>query len=164
MQSYRIPANPIVSMFSTIHDIKYITRKVYRDSDTAFGRKEEFLSKPQGLEQGNGAGPSSWSIASSKMFEVLHSRGCATLFSSPMTKEHINIYGFALVDDSDIIAASGHSHNPTHMLHRMQTAIDCWQGVAKSTGGALEPSKSWLYLLHFKWEQGQWEYEKGIIR
>jgi hypothetical protein len=90
MQSYRIPANPIHSMFSTIQDIQYITRTVFGDSEKVFGGKEGFISKPQGLGQGNGAGPSSWSVVSSKMFEVLHSQGCSTSFTSPITHNTIN--------------------------------------------------------------------------
>jgi hypothetical protein len=158
MQSYGIPANPIHSMFTTIQDIQYITRTNFGDSEKVFGGKENFLSKPQGLGQGNGAGPSSWSVVSSKMFEVLHYRGCSTSFTSPITHDNIKTCGFAFVDDSDIIASSGHSNNPLHTLSQMQKSIDCWQGVAKSTGGALEPSKSWWYLIQFKWDKGKWDY------
>ncbi len=67
--------------------------------------------------------------------------------------------GFAFVDNSDIIASSGYGNNPTHTLEKMQQAIDCWQGVAKSTGGALELSKSWWYLIQFKWTNGKWDYK-----
>jgi hypothetical protein len=139
MQSYGIPSNPIQSMLSTIQDIQYITRTVFRDSEKAFGRKENFLSKPQGLGQGNGAGPSSWSVVSSKMFEVLHHQGCSTSFTSPITKDTIKTCSFVFVDDSDIIASPGYSNNPIHTLSQMQKAIDCWQGVAKTTDSALEP-------------------------
>jgi hypothetical protein len=159
MRSYGIPQHPITSMFSTIQNIQYVMRTVYGDSEQTFGGQEEFSFKPQGLGQGNGAGPSTWSVVSSKMFEVLHSKGCATTFNSPMTKSNIKTCGFAFVDDSDIISASGHNNNPIHMLNRMQKAINCWQGVAKTTGGALEPTKSWWYLIHFSWKNGNWRYE-----
>jgi hypothetical protein len=135
MQSYGIPINPIESMFSTIQDIKYVTRTVFGDSEKRFGGQEEFLFKPQGLGQGNGAGPSTWSVVSSKMFEVLHFRNCATSFTSPITKDTTKICGFAFVDDLDIIVSSGNSNNPIKTLEKMQYAIDCWQGVAKTTGG-----------------------------
>jgi exonuclease III len=158
MKSYGISSYPIESMFSTIQDIEYVTRTVFGDSNKRFGGQEEFSAKPQGLGQGNGAGPSTWSVVSSKMFEVLHSRNCATSFTSPMSKNTTKICGFAFVDDSDIIASSGNNNTPIHTLRKMQTAIDCWQGVAKTTGGALEPSKSWWYLIHFTWDKGKWEY------
>jgi hypothetical protein len=158
MQSYGIPSTPIHSMFSTIQDIQYTTRTVFGDSDKVFGGKENFLSKPQGLGQGNGARPSLWSVVSSKMFEVLH-QGCATSFTSPITQDTTKICGFAFVDNSDIIASSGGNHNLLHTLERMQSAIDCWQGVVKFTGGAVEPSKSWWYLIQFKWDNGNWQYQ-----
>jgi hypothetical protein len=56
MRSYGIPSNPIESMFSTIQNIQYVTRKVFRDSEMTFGGKEDFTFHPQGLGQGNGAG------------------------------------------------------------------------------------------------------------
>ena len=41
----------------------------------------------------------------------------------------------------------------------MQENIDCWEGVAKCTGGALEPKKSWWYLIHYQWDKyGNWKY------
>ena len=40
----------------------------------------------------------------------------------------------------------------------MQKTIDCWAGVAKSTGGALKLSKSWWYLIHFNWDASDWLY------
>ena len=45
-------------------------------SNTSFGGKEDgYIAKPNGLGQGNGAGPAVWSVVSSKMFEVMHNRG-----------------------------------------------------------------------------------------
>ena len=40
----------------------------------------------------------------------------------------------------------------------MQQVVDAWEGVAKSTGGALEPSKCWWYLIHFEWNGSDWSY------
>jgi hypothetical protein len=76
-----------------------------------------------------------------------------------LTHDTINTCGFAFVDDSDIIASSGYSNNLIHTLEKMQKTIDCWQGVAKSTGRALKPSKSWWYLIQFKWINGKWDNE-----
>ena len=65
------------------------------------------------------------------MFEVLKKRGIATAITTPISKEILELVGFAFVDDSDIIAASGMSNDPEHNLQMMQATIDCWEGVAK---------------------------------
>ena len=46
-------------------------------------------------------------------------------------------------------------------MQKMQEAIDRWEGGLKATGGAIVPSKSWVYPIafHFK-EKGSWSYKK----
>ena len=37
--------------------------------------------------------------------------------------------------------------------------MNCWEGVAKTTGGAIKTNKSWWYLLHYVWDsRGDWTY------
>ena len=160
MASLGIPRKPIMSMFNTIQETDFITRTVFGDSEECFGGTEkEYDAKPQGVGQGNGAGPQVWSVVSSKMFEVLKKNGIATRMLSPITKDELELAGFAFVDDADIITMSD-SNDPKETLKKMQEAINCWEGVAKVTGGALAPQKSWWYLISFKWEKdGSWTYE-----
>ena len=157
---YRYLPTPIFSMFNCIQNMRWTTRTVYGDSEKTFGGSDPgYKFKPQGMGQGNGAGPSVWSTVSSRMFEVLHKNNHSTRFHSPLSKgSKIDICGFAFVDDSDIIAGLNNSNDPETTVNKMQRVIDCWEGVAKTTGGALEPSKSWWYLIHFQWNDGKWKY------
>ena len=86
MLGYGIPMEPMFSMFHSIQYMQFITRTAYGDSGKTFGGMEEgFLARPQGLGQGNGSGPPVWAVVSSRMFEVLHKRGLATDFTTPIT-------------------------------------------------------------------------------
>ncbi len=160
MVGYRYLPTPILSMFTCIQDAKWVTRTAYGDSDITFGGfDQDFWAKPQGAGQGNGSGPPVWSTVSSRMFEVLHNEGLHTSFVPPInTSDKLDICGFAFVDDSDIISAANNKNDPETTIKNMQETIDWWEGVAKTTGGALEPSKSWWYLIHFDWEDGDWKY------
>lgn len=40
----------------------------------------------------------------------------------------------------------------------MQKALDMWEGGLRATGGTLVPSKSYWYLIDFKWVNKQWTY------
>ena len=40
----------------------------------------------------------------------------------------------------------------------MQESIDTWEAAAKTTGGSIAVDKSWFYLIHFEWQNGQWSY------
>ena len=59
---------------------------------------------PQGLGQGNGAGPTIWSILSSTVFDVLHSEGYSSTFCSALSLGLLKLCGFAYVDDCDLVA------------------------------------------------------------
>jgi hypothetical protein len=154
-----IPKEVIFSMLETIQNAEFVTRTAYGDSDITFGGRETgFIAKPQGTGQGNGAAPQIWAVVSSAMFEVMHQKGLGTNFQAPISKEELELCGFAFVDDSDIIATSGYQNNPNETVLQMQKTINCWDGVARATGGALAPDKSWWYLIHFDWQNGDAKY------
>ena len=52
----------------------------------------------------------------------------------------------------------GSQNDPDATITEMQDIVDCWEGVAKTTGGAIDPSKSWWYLVHFDWKDSNWTY------
>ena len=92
MRSYGIPSAPIESMLSTIQDMQYYTFTFHGMSNSSFGGKEKgYKSKPNGMGQGNGAGPPVWSVVSSKMFQVMHHRNASTTITSPISKEELDI-------------------------------------------------------------------------
>ena len=165
MTGYKYLSGPLISMFRCIQNMEWVTRTAHGDSRMTFGGSDqEFIAKPQGVGQGNGSGPSVWAVVSSRMFEVLHNQGLATTFEAPISKSNAtDLCGFAFVDDSDIIAGANNTNNPQETIKNMQKTIDWWEGVAKTTGGALEPTKSWWYLIYFEWNNGQWKYgEKNL--
>lgn len=159
MRGFGIPAGPIRSMFNTYQNTQFKSKSVYGVSKVLFGGQEEnYIAKPQGVGQGNGAGPPVWAIVSSRMFQILKKRNLVTTFTCPVSKQALQLCGFAFVDDSDIIATSNNVNNPYHTLKQMQATLDSWEASAKVTGGALKPSKSFRYLVHFTWKKGQWAY------
>jgi hypothetical protein len=161
LASYGIPLEPMYSMFDTIQHCNFYIRTAFGDSVRSFGGHDPtFLALPMGLGQGNGSGPTVWSVVSSKMFEVLYKRDLASFFMTPISALPLDICGFAFVDDTDLICTIDRSANSTSTLDRMQTMVDCWEGVARTTGGAIEtsPEKSWWYLVDFSMKNGSWSY------
>ena len=79
------------------------------------------------------------------MLQTLHDKGLATNIITPISKEQLELCGFTFVDDSDLIADAGYANNPELTMERMQTTIDAWEGVAKTTGGTIShgKDKSW---------------------
>ena len=65
------------------------------------------------------------------------------------------------MDDTDLLQASRthqNNNNPDFTMERMQESIDTWEAAAKTTGSSIAVDKSWFYLIHFEWENGQWSY------
>lgn len=157
---FGVPQEPLLSLFHSIQNMKYKTRTTYGDSTKTFGGIEAgYSAKPQGFGQGNGMASQGWSGMSSRMFEVMHKRGKVTQFYTPISINSLELSGLSYVDDADMFADAEGLNSPETTLHKMQETVDCWQGVANSTGGAIKTSKSWWFLLHYDWDnKGNWSY------
>ena len=89
----------------------------------------------------------------------MHSRGAATTIISPITNEKMEVCSFAFVDDTDLIAMSPSGQNDGNDARtRMQTVINEWEAVSKTTGGALAPNKCWGWIISFDWDKDVWKY------
>ena len=160
MRSYGIPSEPIESMFQCIQDMKYYTFTAHGMSKESFGGKEDnYIAKPNGLGQGNGAGPSVWSVVSTKMFEVMHKRGATTSITSPLSSNKMEICGFAFVDDTDLITSSIGKNDSLEEKTKMQHTVNEWEAVSRTTGGALAPHKCWSWIIAFDWKNDTWSYK-----
>ncbi len=158
LQSVGVPKEPLISMFESIQNTQFYTRTAYGLSKSTFGgKKKGYTSRPQGTGQGNGCAPQIWVIVSSKMFEMMKAQGFGNKITCPITGTVINIIGFAYVDDTDLFTINM-DNNVKETLNTLQKLIDTWEQAAKVTGGALEPLKSWWYLVSFKWDKGLWTY------
>ena len=156
MRSFGIPHEPIFSMFNTIQNMQHKNKTVHGTSNISFGGKDKrFLAKPNGVCQGNGAGPAVWTVVSSKMFQVLHKAGLASKLICPISKQALELCSFAFVDNTDIIAVSNYINNPTKSLEDIQQLLNKWESVAKATGGAIEPNKCWSYIVYFTFPGSQ---------
>ena len=79
-----------------------------------------------GVGQGNGCGPQVWAVISTAMFQVMKKRGLTTSFETPISKRSLDLCGFAFVDDTDLIQATGRGqihNNPQDTLDRMQRSV-----------------------------------------
>ena len=60
------------------------------------------IANPQRTGQGNGAASQTWVAVSTKMFEVLKQRGLLDEMYIMVSKEKLELTGFAFVDNSDM--------------------------------------------------------------
>jgi hypothetical protein len=157
MQRWGMPEQAIRMMLHTIQNLKHYVRTAFGKSDSFFEANTVHPVAIQGIGQGNGAGPQIWAAISSMLLDILRDQSLGATLVSPVSGNHLHLVGYAYVDDTDIITNSEET-DYLCTARRMQTAIDTWEGIIEATGGQLEPSKTYWYLIHFGWSQGKWRY------
>jgi hypothetical protein len=68
---------------------------------------------------------------------------------------------YTFVDDSDVVHSLANTNMPEDtraLVKEMQKVVDTWEGGIRASGGALVPSKSYWFLIHFIFEKNQWRY------
>ena len=135
-------------MFSVIQKMIHRIRTAFGDSELTYGGESigDWKNYPQGILQGNTAGPDIWSALSSVVFEILHKRGFGCEIISSISKQLLVLVGFAYVDDCDLMHKG---RNPCEVLTSMQNLINSWGSLMEVTGGALCTDKSWYYLIDY---------------
>jgi hypothetical protein len=149
----------IVCMFTTLQNMEHTVRTVYGDSDNSYGG-HLWVVPMQGIFQGNGTGPMLWAVVSTPVLKVMRTEGFGTYFQACISGEAIRFIGYSFVDNTDLIQTAKSTHdNELEVTSEMQRAINMWEGAIRATGGAIIPTKSFWYLIGFKWHEGCWEYK-----
>ena len=156
LQRVGVPLAQIRCMFSTIQLLVHKIRTAFGLSKRSFGgASRRFLRPPQGMGQGNGAGPSIWSILSSTVFEELRAKGFSTDFCYALSTGLYRLCGFSYVDDCDLIADGD---TVDEVYTKLQAMLELWDHLMEVNGAAIAPDKCWWYMVDFVWKDGKWSY------
>ena len=156
LQRVGVPKPRLKCMFNTIQHLVHTVRTAYGKSEKTFGGDSQiFHNMPQGLGQGNGAGPTVWSILSSTIFEILHSQGFSSTFCSALSLGLLKLCGFAYVDDCDLVAEG---FTVGEVYDKLQGVLTMWDELMQVNGASIAPDKCWWYLIDFQWTGGKWKY------
>jgi hypothetical protein len=146
----------ITALLQTIQLMQHKVRTAFGDSINSYGGvhdKSKWKLPPQGVLQGNGAGPTIWTIISSVLFSILHDHNFHNNFTSAIKKIQLQLAGFAYVDDTDLIQIGDEIEES---VRRMQQLINLWTSLIEVTGGRLAPEKCWTYMVDYIFKKGKW--------
>jgi hypothetical protein len=139
-------------MFSVLRNAKHHIKSAYGRSEEIYG--PNLHPPPQGIGQGNGAGPSGWDAVSAPIINAMRAQNFGFHYISPISKQLIDFVGFAFVDDTDLIHTPRATLQTTdQFLNDFEEAILTWEGLLRATGGAIVPAKSCWYFLDQKWKK-----------
>jgi hypothetical protein len=154
--------NALTSLFGQLQKGIHRTMTGYGISNSYHGgefRTQTGVLPYQGVLQGNGMGPVIWLAISVLLINIMEHEGHAAIFISAISLTTLKLCCFMFVDDCDLLnTATGVDTSAVSSLLKFQQAIDCWEGCLRVTGGALKPSKSFWYLIDWKWENNHWRY------
>ena len=150
MQRIGMPLGPIKCMLQALQGMKHYIKTSHGISTSSYGATLEDGKPVQGSGQGNGASPTIWALISTPLLNMVRSLGHGVALTTPLSKEAIKFVGCSFVDDTDLLQTSPDGNQSLDACqHQMQSFIDAWSGGLRATGGALVPSKSWLYPIEF---------------
>lgn len=156
LQKVGTPQTEVKALLRTIQLMNHKVRTAFGDSAHTYGghrMDSRWKLPPQGVLQGNGAGPTIWTIISSMLFSILKTQNFRNSFISSIKKVILELTGFAYVDDTDLIQVG---NNMESAVNRMQNLILAWISLVEVTGGLLAPDKCWTYMVDFQLKKGKW--------
>ena len=142
-------------MIGTLDQVRHHVRTAYGDSASTYQGIEIPL---QGIGQGNGAGPAIWLIVSVVIINMLKAEGFGFKTRTPISNDPFEFVCYTFVDDTDLVHSPSSEATLESLCIEMQSVLDHWEGGLHASGGALVPSKSYWYLISFKWHNDRWTY------
>jgi hypothetical protein len=160
MRRVGVPKKICLMMFGTLAKVKHYIRTTYGDSTTSYSCIEIPF---QGIYQGNGAGPGIWLLVSIPIINMLKTAGFGFRVRTVISGDEFSFVCYTFVDDSDVVHScldTNNSDDTANLVSEMQQAVDTWEGGLRASGGALVPTKSYWFLIHFVFERNSWRYAR----
>jgi len=118
---------------------------------------------PQGVLQGSPDGPIIWAVVSSLILNCLRREGFGAHIRSALQNETNQYLGCVFVDDATYMQKSD-NHCAKEVVDSTQQTQTILEGLSKATGGALNPTKSFWWMMDFEWKHGIAKIQKDSSR
>jgi hypothetical protein len=147
-------------MLNVIQNMTHSIRTAFGDSSVTYGPSLPPRTPYMGLLEGNGAAGTGWTAVVTPIINAMKLLGFDYKIRSSVSRSLLKILCVAFVDDTDLFhSGNSNSTSGTEVALQMQSILDHWDNLIQITGGALEKSKSYWYLLDYTFRQGKWTYK-----
>ena len=161
MRQMNIPRVTAISCIETLVMMERTVKTVYGESDLGYATSKLIDEILHGIGQGNGYGPIIWAGISSPLLKILRERKFGVSITAPITREELEMAGYSFVDDTDQIELRDEETLWENVIFNAQASIDLWECLLRTTGGAIEPSKTdWVRVI-YEWKKGNPTLEKA---
>ena len=150
-----------MSSIDTLVNMPRAIKTVYGQSEGVYATDRLLDEILHGIGQGNGYGPIIWAGISSPLLKILRKRKHGVHISSPITREEIEMAGYSFVDDTDQIELRDDEIIWENVIANAQAGLELWECLLRTTGGAIEPTKTdWVKVL-YEWKDGKPQLQKA---
>jgi hypothetical protein len=158
--------NPLILLFlrilglspSAVASLAATWESTYHRIRTLYGISKEVYSNTSdrplyGPGQGSTIGPFLWLLCFILIFLSIGDDVPQVTLSSVNDPAPLCFIGEAFVDDTGLGTNKGDNHQ--QLISNLQTLAQRWEKLLYSTGGALNPSKCFWFLLSWRWVNGK---------
>jgi len=153
MRGMGIEATTAQSSIDTLVKMPRSVKTVYGESRETYATDPLLDEILHGIGQGNGYGPIIWAGISSPLIKILRKMKYGVSCSSPITKEDLTMAGHSFVDDTDQIELKPGETDWEQVLNNAQRGVSLWESLLRTTGGAIEPSKTDWVKVKYCWKK-----------
>jgi Reverse transcriptase (RNA-dependent DNA polymerase) len=149
---YGVPRYYCSMLASNLKNSKYSIKTGLGDSTETY---QHTNSTPiHGTGQGSCASPALWLMASSFMMDIMEKYGHGMNIQDVTNSEEIRQFMEGFVDDvSNYANNEFEDSNLITLLNNLQNDGKLWAGLLTASGGNLELSKCFYYLLSWQWDK-----------
>ena len=160
LMRFSIPWEAVSLVFDVLAKAKHRVRTGFGDSPRVFSPTTSIPF--QGCGQGNGAGPAIWVALSAILIDMMDAEGFGYSSRTALSDDEIFASCFAFIDDTDVIESGEPSQSAEELMPSIRSALQLWSGGVRATGGAINPEKSFWWLIDFSFDSssGQWRFRR----
>ena len=163
--SHGMPPSAATCIGSTLQNAKYYLRTAIQES-TSF-----WCNTPStpiyGTGQGSGISPGICCVTFSDMFDLHSTISTGAKYLSPVSPNTTTINNIGYVDDTTTTVCDHHLNSPlrtTHLTATLQTDLQNWSNILHLSGGALEFTKTELFILSWLFNSNGTPYLEDTTR
>jgi Reverse transcriptase (RNA-dependent DNA polymerase) len=149
-KKFGMPANAVRLQAATLENMRYNLRTALRDSTVCYQHSQK--TPIHGTGQGSCSSPSLWLLISSVLMKCLSAHGNGMMMKSVSNKSDIKDIIEGFVDDTSIFGNIG--QDISAVMSNFSADANLWNTLLNASGGLLEFSKCFYYLL-------SWSFDKG---
>ena len=137
------------NLFLVLQQTRHSIKTGYGVSKPVYGN-ENANNPIAGIGQGNGVGPSLWVLISTIIINCCKRKGHGTTIITPISNKNISLFGFAFVDDADLVTAANNAYQSgTETIQKMQALMTDWFECIQATSEFIAPTKTRWFLISF---------------